>query len=429
VNGFRDFVVEYYYQDFEAPFWKPCEDMFNQIVERQYKLFEKQKTSNCYISPDRIVDVKAMTQTNTKTNNTRKILRVNYMWFWQSYKYWTPYTETTSKIIEKAYCTSQKGCKIFIEVNHQSYEIDFLKMWQCNSQNVLLQRNIIRIGSPLVEAIRSQIYHLPGDGESIPVNLKTYPWPVQDFNQQVLVLPNSQEWENLSYYLNSTILPDDKSRGNSGFVPRTKSLPKSFKILCAYQIRNQELWEAFAFKKEEIKRYHGGKKVKSIAEHFPVKDLILDDSVNEVYGFHGAKKETLDYIQKEGFNDRYGSEFVTRHPPSSAFGVGSYFSPYSSIANQYVSCPICNKCIQNLKECNHNPEEIEKKGGYTMLISRVLMGETYLCTKYIEALYKGKQKPPEKYDSILAVTEHKDMVVYDVKQIYCEYVVHYTRHL
>jgi len=64
-----------------------------------------------------------------------------------------------------------------------------------------------------------------------------------------------------------------------------------------------------------------------------------------------------------------------------------------------------------------------------MLIVRIVMGETHLCTEYKKEQYQGKEMAPELLDSILGVTEErKEMVVHDLNQIYCEFEVQYTRH-
>jgi len=168
--------------------------------------------------------------------------------------------------------------------------------------------------------------------------------------------------------------------------------------------------------------------VKSIADHLYSKEQILDEAVNEVYGFYGeSKKEIADIIENGLQIDRFGSEIITGRPNDSLFGSDHRIFPSSSLANQYAPCPICNVIT---KQCSHSPEEILRNEAYTMLIVRIVMGETHLCTEYNKEKYQGKKMAPGQLDSILGVTEdRKEMVVHNLDQIYCAYEIQYTRHL
>jgi len=127
------------------------------------------------------------------------------------------------------------------------------------------------------------------------------------------------------------------------------------------------------------------------------------------------------------------------------FGNAVYLAENFSKSNQYVACPLCNgNSIGRLNACNCTPQDIEKAGGYVMIVARTLLGDGHICINYSENLYKGKDMPPLKpggkvhYDSIFAegkenYPEHhltyREFVIYDSTQVYPEFLIYYTRHL
>jgi len=168
--------------------------------------------------------------------------------------------------------------------------------------------------------------------------------------------------------------------------------------------------------------------------------------VNEVYLFHGTSREIAQIIIDKGFDTRQASEIVTNKPNGAMFGTAVYFAENSSKSNQYVACPICQgNAIGKLKStCDHTAAEVEQAGDYSMIIARVLLGDSHICLDYDESKYKHQIVAPlkdgknEPYDSIFAESsknfpqmkslKFREFVIYNPQQVYPEFLVTYSRH-
>jgi len=132
---------------------------------------------------------------------------------------------------------------------------------------------------------------------------------------------------------------------------------------------------------------------------------ILDPDVNEVYLWHGTKKETAEkYIRVDGFEERVCDM-------AGNFGAGVYFAEDCDKSGQYAPEP-------------------RGSTAHHFFYSRVLLGEAYTAT----ARMPGIRNPPEYpghrgklYDSVISqrgTTDcYREFVVYDRLQAYPEFEV------
>jgi hypothetical protein len=245
--------------------------------------------------------------------------------------------------------------------------------------------------------------------------------------------------------MNSTICPGGHGK-NWGLVPGFKIDPKYFKLLKILQVQSDTLWQNYSFQRVRItldKRAEQCELTNHLKK-YPLKTVLVDSSVNEVYLFHGTTREIAETIASKGFDTRLGCQLVTNRLPNGMFGSAVYFAESFSKSNQYVACPLCNgnSIGRGNKDCNCSAQDIEKAGGYVMIVGRVLLGDSHICLHYDESTYKFKEKPPQKpdgsyYDSIFAESRenfpdhhlsYREFVVYEPAQIYPEFLIYYTRH-
>ena len=116
------------------------------------------------------------------------------------------------------------------------------------------------------------------------------------------------------------------------------------------------------------------------------------------------------------------AEIVTRHgfdervaALSGLYGAGVYFANQSCKAGQYA--------------------QKDAKGEKIIIVSRVALGDPYYASSHLSQM----RRPPDRnaqtwgagltFDSVVANTSssqaHRELIVYDHRQAYPEYVVHY----
>jgi len=183
-----------------------------------------------------------------------------------------------------------------------------------------------------------------------------------------------------------------------------KRMPKAHVEKCV-RIEDSVLWQKYASKRAEIRQR--AIKIEDIkpetmdSMEYSAKTT-LDRGVNEIWLFHGTSEEAAAAIAKSNFK-----------LPSYAgnFGKGAYFAEASAKSNQYA--------------------QEAKDGCKIMMLCRVTLG----CMKEL---------PPKKmdmkaerfvdvtcdvqdreFDSVLGKTDFREFLVYDVEQIYPEYIMHY----
>eukprot|EP01006_Ploeotia_vitrea_P042368 TRINITY_DN66622_c6_g5_i1.p1 TRINITY_DN66622_c6_g5~~TRINITY_DN66622_c6_g5_i1.p1 ORF type:complete len:628 (-),score=74.66 TRINITY_DN66622_c6_g5_i1:551-2308(-) len=255
---------------------------------------------------------------------------------------------------------------------------------------------------------------------------------------------SDKEWTRVEKLLNSTITYHGSALG---CVSGTKTEPTRFELTKLVRIQNKKLWRQYCNCKTEMLEDNDGgvqscPSTKLLTGKRKIITPMIDADINEFELFHGTKEKCIELITTAGFDDRVSS--VT-----GMFGGGLYFAEHSSKANQYIQCPGCGRNSYGLDYqaaptyCNCKPKYT---GDYTMILSRVLLGNIHVVTKYNEKTYKGTQthpvrRPPllpgssnETYDSVLGesvkfggVLNCREMVVYDRRQAYPYYIIYFKR--
>ena len=181
------------------------------------------------------------------------------------------------------------------------------------------------------------------------------------------------------------------------------------------------LWKAYWHSKRELVDAHHAHNVRarplnppcalemlktSRGGGFDADHLIDSKALNEQFLFHGTGRDTANIICDHGYDERVASL-------SGMFGAGIYFADQSCKAAQYATKG--------------------RDGVKVLLLNRVALGDPYYATgasKY--------RRPPERgggfspgltFDAVVAnsggTQAHRELIVYDHRQVYPEYVVHF----
>ncbi|ELU10335.1 hypothetical protein CAPTEDRAFT_224773 [Capitella teleta] len=189
------------------------------------------------------------------------------------------------------------------------------------------------------------------------------------------------------------------------------------------RIENPKLWKSYTAKRADLL-------LKATKERPSQQSVITDDQkldkdiftdINEVFLFHGLKKDFLNGVQNQGVDPRLSGDRVL-------FGAGSYFAESTSKADQYTD-------DRQTRSAPGQP--------LAMLLCRVLLGSAFECRDP-----KPFKRPPcttcqddrctkhdKFYDSIIGISKgptgpallFKEFVIYDRAQSYPEYIIHYVR--
>jgi len=136
-------------------------------------------------------------------------------------------------------------------------------------------------------------------------------------------------------------------------------------ILKIERIENYARWNWYSIQKQNMKSNH-----------------------NEQLLFHGTKQEYAEKIAKEGFDARISN--------SGKFGNGIYFSPHANYSLSYAG-----------------------RQGRIFLV-RVLVGSSYSA----QSMMQSTKIAPQGYDSVSGC-QGQEIIVYDNKQAYPEYMITY----
>lgn len=164
------------------------------------------------------------------------------------------------------------------------------------------------------------------------------------------------------------------------------------------RIENAVLWEKYSRRRAEIRR-----RAVTIEDIKPETaesidfsaNTTLDHGVNEVWLLHGTAEEAAKAIAKSNFMCSSGG----------CFGGGAYFADDSSKSNQYAKGRTDDGCK-------------------IMLLCRVTLGN-------VKTLTEGQDRSADRfakdtrYNSVLGFTTAREFVVYDMTQIYPEYIMYY----
>jgi len=224
--------------------------------------------------------------------------------------------------------------------------------------------------------------------------------------------------------------------------------PAALEITHIDRVENYVCWKRYAFHRQSIRNKYSQIELKNFKcsqymQQYKMLTPLLDVTSNEYYLFHGTNEKILELLVKDGFDERVSNV-------GGMFGAGVYFAENSSKSNQYIPCPTCGGGAYFTPACscsNPSPDTI-----YKILICRVTLGDSHICTQYDAATYKGNDpsKPcrrapvkakggSEVFDSIMAEKigvgspaantnlKFREVIVYDRNLIYGEYIVSYKR--
>lgn len=188
----------------------------------------------------------------------------------------------------------------------------------------------------------------------------------------------------------------------------------SVKTVRVWRVENPVLWRQYCNKASELTARHMSRGLSCpalqppVSEHLVEVDLpnclkrrSLDESLNEVYLWHGTRQLNVEHILQDGFDERVCSL-------TGMFGAGLYFAEDSCKSGQYAE------------------KSISSSRSHFFFLSRVLLGRPHHTNQPMPEI----RKAPDSFDSVVfSPTEdsplghHREFVVYDRYQAYPEYLV------
>ena len=187
--------------------------------------------------------------------------------------------------------------------------------------------------------------------------------------------------------------------------------------------------------KQRIRKRAKGANFSSYLKSHPPKTQVSSSDTNEIILFHGCAESRVQFILREGFDERVSNS-------DGRFGAGIYFAEDSSKSNQYIPCPWCGKGSVTIPQpCSCLPNGMERV--YKILVVYVVMGdaEVVKVDQNFDEKYRIRRprlkegSEVERFDSIMGESKafggshlnFREYVVYDRRQVYPAYVVSYKR--
>lgn len=221
---------------------------------------------------------------------------------------------------------------------------------------------------------------------------------------------------------------------------RSSSFLSNIKSIAVHRIENPSLWKRYVQMKEEM---ISRRSCPAPVIEPPINpDQVLDQRVNEVYLWHGTRRNRLELVGSTRTTDEYvipaerieADGFDERIANRGLYGHGIYFTSQSCKAGQYSN------------------DSISKRDGkHVLYYSRVLLGDCYTAKgpmndlrrppkrrwnvfKHMQNLFAGSGEPPLLYDSVVVnegidghagpgTQVHREFVIYNGRQAYPEYEV------
>lgn len=196
--------------------------------------------------------------------------------------------------------------------------------------------------------------------------------------------------------------------------------PTGLQIVSAHRVEDRAMWAGYLDQKRKIQenREHctpfwhldGDQEHGFVKTHLEGLSDVLDESINELYLFHGSSPEGAQGISEDGFRiDMAGSNAGTM------FGKGAYFA----------------ECCSKSDEYSREGQNQIFKGLYALLLCRVCCGEMFRIDRSDIPAINAALKSGD-YDSVLgdreaSVNTYREFVVFRERQIYPEYVIIYRR--
>jgi hypothetical protein len=219
----------------------------------------------------------------------------------------------------------------------------------------------------------------------------------------------------LSALFNALAQPAEHGKGRDSH----KTPFRSFEVVKVERIQSKKLWRAFAGYRRDLPPPLGPLPVVPATERYQVllpKDLAnpkwTRPDLHEYFLFHATKRETVQHILENGFDERVCKL-------KGLFGAASYFADSPSKADQYAIA--------------------DDSGIFCMFVCRVVLGTSL---GVMDARMRGERIPPlvpdhesRRYDSVTGVAaaagsilkRFHEFVVYDGNQVYPELLVSYKR--
>eukprot|EP00993_Chasmostoma_nieuportense_P005168 NODE_57_length_3661_cov_23.453594_g53_i0.p1 GENE.NODE_57_length_3661_cov_23.453594_g53_i0~~NODE_57_length_3661_cov_23.453594_g53_i0.p1 ORF type:complete len:748 (+),score=90.45 NODE_57_length_3661_cov_23.453594_g53_i0:1253-3496(+) len=189
---------------------------------------------------------------------------------------------------------------------------------------------------------------------------------------------------------------------------------KGAKVLMVRRIENSCLWKLYCRSREDFRdrnTLHSLKVSRITGGSNCLRELSrenhLDQDTNELYLFHGTKRNVVDLIVEQGFDERVAKNGL--------YGAGIYFAQDACKSFQYAD---------------------NTGGSCFMFCCRVTMGEPFITTGRHENLRRPPTRPNKKilFDSVLADPKkansgnqiHREFIIYDRCLTYPEFLVEYT---
>jgi len=173
------------------------------------------------------------------------------------------------------------------------------------------------------------------------------------------------------------------------------------KIIKCERIEDSLLWGRYVVKREEIRRR--AVRIEDIkpetSKHIDYSaNTTLDHSVNEVWLFHGTSDEASRGIAKSNFRIPKGV--------GGCFGPGAYFAEAAAKSNDYAEAGYIEGCK-------------------VLLLCRVTLGSVLKVEGTDRSAFKKVLENPD-YDCVMGKTNYREFIVYDMAQIYPEYIMQYA---
>ncbi|VDI46484.1 Hypothetical predicted protein [Mytilus galloprovincialis] len=137
----------------------------------------------------------------------------------------------------------------------------------------------------------------------------------------------------------------------------------------------------------------------------------LDQDLNEVYLFHGTKKDRVEVLLQNGLDPRLANMNFAKL----WLGSGVYAAEEANLSSRYTKA--------------------DEQGVRTMFVMRVCLGDVFTTQNHMPEL----KRPPckarcqttctehnEFFDSVVGEFGQREFVVYESAKCYPEYVIHYT---
>jgi len=218
---------------------------------------------------------------------------------------------------------------------------------------------------------------------------------------------------------------EQRCKSTAGGCPCVKEdgdpgLPKGYVVRRVIRVEDSTLWKQYVDRREEIKgqrvnqlplqKFDPPLLTDSTVEKYADKAFApLESDYNECYLWHGTYVRAALSIAQNDFNiSKAGDNKGTM------YGKGVYMAESCTKADEYAT---------------DDPRGFYE-GVYAMVLCRVTMGKWFYTTKRDEDA--GDNTTSGEYDSTLgdrakSVGTFRELVVYDQRQVYPEYVVMYSR--